>query len=72
MDQHVEAIYQRGKLHLLKPLKGLKENSTVLVTVSSLGQHPLARFAGALSHEEADEMMRLIEAEFEKDEPNAW
>jgi hypothetical protein len=72
MGQQVTAIYRRGKLHLLKPIKGLKENSTVLVTVSSLEQHPLARFAGALSHEEADAMMRLIEAEFEQIEPNDW
>lgn len=72
MSQSVEAIYRKGKLHLLKPLKGLKENETVQVTISSLEKHPLERFAGVLSAEEANEMLRLIEAEFEQVEPNAW
>lgn len=72
MGYNVEAIYRKGELHLLKPLKGLKENETVRVTISSLEKHPLERFAGILSAEEASEMLRLIEAEFEQVEPNAW
>jgi len=72
MNRSVQAVYRKGKLHLLKPIKGLKENATVRVTISSLEEHPLERFAGVLSAEEADEMLRLIEAEFEQVEPHAW
>ncbi len=74
MSETIEAIYKKGALRLLKPLKGLKENSRVRITVElpSVTPHPLERFAGILSTEEADEMLRLVEEEFERIEPNAW
>jgi len=73
MDKTIEAVYKKGALHPLKPLKGLKENSRVRLTVepTSPGSHPLERFAGILSAEEADEMLRVVE-EFEQIDTDAW
>lgn len=74
MSQRVEAIYRKGVLYPMKPLKGLKENATVQVTVEmkSSAHHPLEKFAGILSAEEADHMLRVVDAEFEQVETNAW
>lgn len=67
-------IYRKGELYPLKPLKGLKENTQVRLTVEPASGAPsaLERFAGVLSAEEADEMLKLIEEEFERVEPDAW
>jgi predicted DNA-binding antitoxin AbrB/MazE fold protein len=74
MSETIEAVYKHGALHPLKPLKGLKENARVRVTVepSSTAPHSLERFAGSLSAEEAEEMLRLVDEEFEQVEPDAW
>lgn len=75
MTETIEAVYKKGALHPLKPLKGVKADARVRLTVepiSTATAHPLERFAGILSAEEANEMLRLVEEEFERIEPNAW
>jgi len=74
MTQTVEAVYKKGALHPLQPLQGLPENARVRITVEAepATAHPLERFAGSLSAEEADEMLRLVEEEFEQVDPDAW
>jgi predicted DNA-binding antitoxin AbrB/MazE fold protein len=68
-----EAIYENGVLRPLKPLEGLKEHSRVTVTVTEGDMpHPLADLAGTLPREDAEEMMRAIEAEFERIDPDEW
>ena len=73
MSQTVETIYKRGAFHPLRPLKGLPENARVRITVEAepAAAHPLERFAGSLTAEEADEMLRLVEEEFEQVDPDA-
>jgi len=74
VGETIEAIYKKGALHPVKPLVGLEENARVCVTVepSSKRPHALERFAGILSAQEANDMLRLIEEEFERVEPDAW
>jgi predicted DNA-binding antitoxin AbrB/MazE fold protein len=64
----VEAIYEQEVLHPVQPLSGITEHSRVTVTVELKEQlpHPLADCIGILPDEDAEEMLRIIEDEFEK------
>jgi len=72
--QTVEAIYENGILRLLEPLKDVEERSKVKITIEwgKFSTHPLSKFAGILSNEEAEELRQIIENEFEKVDPGAW
>lgn len=72
--QTVEAIYENGVLRPLKALEGFPERCKVKITIESeeTVAHPLQRFAGILSDEEAADLRRVIEDEFERIGPNAW
>ena len=61
--QIVEAIYENGVLRPLEPLEGFAEHCKVNITVEydEMPPHLLARFAGILSDEEAQELRRIIE-----------
>ena len=74
MLQIIEAIYENGVLRPLKPLKGFPEHSKLKITIEAedIEPHPLLQFAGILSNEEAAELTRLIETEFEEIDPNGW
>ena len=71
MTQIIEAIYEDGILRLLKPLKGIKEHSKVKITIEAekKPKHLLADCIGILPDEDAAEMRRIIEEEFEN---NPW
>ena len=60
--QKVEAIYENGVLRPLEPLEGFAEHCKVKITVDyeEMPPHPLARFVGILSDEEAQELRRII------------
>ena len=64
-SQTVEAIYEDGVSRPLTALEGLTEHCKVKVTVESeeITSHPLLRFAGVLSDDEAAELRRIIEDE---------
>ena len=74
MRKTVEAVYENGLLRPLEPLEGLTEPCKVRVTIETLepSVHPLAKCVGILPDEDASEMRRIIEMEFEQVEENAW
>lgn len=67
MTQSEEAVYENGALWPLEPLEGVREHSRVRLQVEAdaMGTHPLAGVFGTLSDEDADEMLKAIEEEFE-------
>ena len=74
-QQTVDAVYAGGVLKPLTPLEGIAENRhvTVTVTVRDEGRRPaFADSVGILPGEDADEMRRIIEAEFEQVNPDDW
>ena len=74
MTRSIEALYEDGVLRPLEPLDGLAEHSRVRLTLE-LGDtiaHPLTECIGTLPDEDAEDMLRIIEAEFEKIDLDAW
>ncbi len=74
MTQTVEAVFENGILRPLSPLHNLAEHSRVTLTVSApaAASHPLEACIGTLPDEDAEEMRRIIEAEFEKVDLSEW
>lgn len=73
MTKLVHAIYEGGVLRPLEPLEGIPENSEVEITVEVPSPHPgLERLFGSLPREDADEMKRIVEEEFEKVDQGGW
>lgn len=74
MRKTVEAIYERGILRLLEPLEGLKEPCKVKITVEIAEPpvHPLSDCIGILPDDDAEEMRRIIEEEFERVNLSEW
>ncbi|MCL4295159.1 MAG: antitoxin family protein [Anaerolineae bacterium] len=72
--QTLEAIYENGALRLLTQPEGLAEHSKVKITIEAEeAQSPsLLQFAGILTDEEAADLIRVIEEEFERIDPNEW
>ena len=73
MTRTVEAIYSGGVLKPVSPLEGIQENGRVTVTVSEIpAEHPFADWVGGVADVDAAEMIRAIDEEFERIEPNDW
>ena len=73
MQETIDAIYQQGVLKPLKPLPWIPENHQVKVTVSfERPKHPMDDVIGILSDEDAREIEKIIEDEFEKVDPDEW
>ena len=73
MQTTVEAIYSGGLLRPLAAIEGIAENQRVTVTVTApAAPNPLAGWTGGLSDQDAEEMIRTIDAEFEKVNPDEW
>jgi predicted DNA-binding antitoxin AbrB/MazE fold protein len=77
MTRTIEAIYENGVLRPLEPIEGIAEHERLRLTLdqpsaTSAGEHPLSRFVGTLSDADAREILRIIDDEFEKVDPNAW
>jgi predicted DNA-binding antitoxin AbrB/MazE fold protein len=71
--QTFQAVYEKGVLRPLKPLQGLAENDRVTVTVTvSQPQGPLAAVIGTMPDADANELRDIIEAEFERVDPDEW
>jgi predicted DNA-binding antitoxin AbrB/MazE fold protein len=65
--QTVDAIFENGVLRPLSPLNGVPEHRTLRVTVSLEVSPPsLVDCVGILPDEDADEMRKSIEQEFER------
>ncbi len=76
MTHTLEAVLEGGVLRPLTPVKGLPEGIPLRVTVEPIvnpnDDHPLLRFAGVLSDDEANEVNRIVADEFERVEPHGW
>jgi predicted DNA-binding antitoxin AbrB/MazE fold protein len=72
--QTLEAIYENGALRLLTQPEGLAEHSKVKITIEAEEPQPssLLQFVGILTNEEATDLLRVIEEEFERVDPNEW
>ena len=73
MQTTVEAIYSGGVLRPVEALRGIHENQRVVLTITAPAEgSPLAGWIGDLSDEDASQMIRTIDSEFEKVDPNEW
>ncbi len=74
MTRTINAVYQGGVLRPLESLAGLEENARVRLTVESVEGNAgsLADCIGSMPDEDADEMRRIIECEFEQVNPAEW
>jgi len=74
MTKTIEAIYENGVLRPVIPIKGLKKNERVAITVKKAQKtkHPLAGLCGILPDADAAEMLKTVKEEFEKVDINAW
>ena len=72
MTKTIHAIYEHGILRPLEPIEGIRENTEVEVSISVKEKvlSPILRFAGILSEEEANKMLRIVEEEFERVNPD--
>jgi len=68
----LDAIFENGILRPVEPLEGIDENSRVRIQVETGPKHPLADSIGVLSDEDAAEMRRVIEEEFETIDARDW
>ncbi|MGD0886198.1 MAG: antitoxin family protein [Thermodesulfovibrionales bacterium] len=74
MTKTIEAVYEKGILRPLSPIKGLRSRQKVHITLDTVlkKKHPLAGLCGTLPDKDAAEMMRVIEDEFEKVDMGEW
>ena len=74
MPKTIEAIYENGILRPLKPIKGLKKHQRVAITFekSLKKKHPLYGLCGILPDEDAEEILKIINEEFEKVDIDEW
>lgn len=74
--QTIKAIYTEGVLKPVTPLKDVAENAEVTLTVESqphtTPRGPLEGWVGGVSNEDTAELLRVVEEEFEKVDPNEW
>jgi Protein of unknown function DUF104. len=74
MTKTVEAIYENGVLRPLRPIRGLKKNQRVDITVAAAAKkkHPFHGLCGILPNTDASEMLKTVQEEFEKVNINEW
>ncbi|MEI8194922.1 MAG: antitoxin family protein [Phycisphaerae bacterium] len=75
MVRTIDAIYENGVFRPVQPAEGFKEHERVCIAVlpaESGDVHPMLKHCGALSHEDAQAMLKVIQDEFEKVDPNEW
>lgn len=74
MIKTIHAVYEHGTLRPLEPIEGIKENAEVEITIISkeLKRNPLDEICGIMPKEDAEEMLKIIEEEFEKVNPDEW
>ena len=73
LENVVEAVYEDGVLKPVEPLTGLAEHCRVQVTVRlEKPRHPLADCLGTMPDEDAEEIRRVVEEEFERVDLDEW
>lgn len=74
MMRTINAIYEGGVLRPLQSLEGIAEHAQVRVTVESIdrGNNGLTDCIGILPDDDAEEMRRIVEGEFEQVNLGEW
>ncbi|GAN32665.1 MAG: DUF104 domain-containing protein [Candidatus Brocadia sp. AMX2] len=74
MTKTIQAVFEHGVLRPLEPIEGIRENTEVEITIAFKQKEvsPILRFAGILSEEEANRMLKVVEEEFERVNPDEW
>ena len=74
MTKTIEAVFAQGVFRPLQAVVGLQENERVRLTLQSeqAAGHPFEGWVGTLPDDEAREMIRVIEDEFERVNPDEW
>jgi len=73
MKETLLAVFENGVFRPLKRPQGLPEGCEVTLTVTvDEGSSSLADFAGRISSDDAQEMRKVIEREFERVDPGQW
>lgn len=74
MTKTIQAVFEHGILRPLEPIEGIRENTEVEITIAFKQKElsPVLRFAGILSEEEANGMLKAVEEEFERVNPDEW
>ena len=73
MTRTVQALYENGVLRPLEPLEGVAEHSHVQVTVELMERRQLlVDCIGTLPDDDAQEMLSIIEDEFERVDAEGW
>ncbi|MCK6468446.1 MAG: antitoxin family protein [Candidatus Brocadia sinica] len=74
MTKTIQAVFEHGILRPLEPIEGIRENTEVEITIIFKQKEvsPVLRFAGILSKEEANRMLKVVEEEFERVNPDEW
>jgi predicted DNA-binding antitoxin AbrB/MazE fold protein len=69
----IKAIYENGVLKPIEPIEGLADRAQVTLTLDTgRTRRPLDDWVGGLSDQDAAEMRRVIEEEFEQVNPDDW
>lgn len=69
MSKPIQVIYEDNVLKPLSPLTGLREHEKAIILICrSKNKRKLKEIAGTLSHEEAEEMKKIVEDAFERTE----
>lgn len=73
MKKIIHAIYEHGVLRPLEPLEDIAEKSEVELEIEyPPPASPLKDIFGILPREDANEMRRIIDEEFERVDLNEW
>ena len=74
MMRKINAVYEGGVLRPLESLDGIAEHARVKITVESVEPegNALANCIGTLPDEDAAEMRRIVESEFEQVNLREW
>lgn len=73
MRKTVRAKYVKGVFEPVEPVDGVEENRPVTVIIDLPDREPpLEGWVGGLSDDDARDMIRVIEAEFEQINPDDW
>lgn len=74
MTRTINAVYEGGVLRPLQSLEGITEHARVRLTVESVepAGNGLADCVGILPDEDAADMRRIVESEFERVDSGEW
>jgi predicted DNA-binding antitoxin AbrB/MazE fold protein len=72
MEKTIDAVFENGVFRPTEPVVGVPEHSRVRVTVVPSTLPAWADCVGIMPDEDAREMTRIIDEEFEQVDPNDW